>query len=157
MQVTRRVFALVVFRLEGRVYLSFSYRICRSTTYTPLPEDVFCCFHGWISDEKDESVAIQLYFQSAIVMSVSNEEDRAFLVAMGSRIAHLRAVHEITERRLKIAADFYPVHIKDKPHSPAKPVPWIRLRGLWLRQAGFEVNENVKVRVMKGCLVITAE
>ncbi|WP_426160047.1 SymE family type I addiction module toxin [Pseudomonas sp. TSRC2-2] len=63
----------------------------------------------------------------------------------------------ITERRLKIAADFYPVNIKDKPHSPAKPVPWIRLRGLWLRQAGFEVNENVKVRVMKGCLVITAE
>ncbi|MCR8934792.1 MULTISPECIES: SymE family type I addiction module toxin [unclassified Pseudomonas] len=63
----------------------------------------------------------------------------------------------ITERRLKIAADFYPVHIKDKPHSPAKPVPWIRLRGLWLRQAGFEVSEIVKVRVMKGCLVITAQ
>ncbi|MCY7259317.1 type I toxin-antitoxin system SymE family toxin [Pseudomonas protegens] len=36
-------------------------------------------------------------------------------------------------------------------------MPWIRLQGLWLRQAGFEVNENVKVRVMKGCLVITAE
>lgn len=63
----------------------------------------------------------------------------------------------ITERRLKIAADFYPVHIKDKPPSPAKPVPWIRLRGLWLRQAGFEVSEIVKVRVMKGCLVITAQ
>lgn len=63
----------------------------------------------------------------------------------------------ITERRLKIAADFYPVHTKCKAYSPAKPVPWIRLRGLWLRQAGFEVNENVKVRVMKGCLVITAE
>lgn len=63
----------------------------------------------------------------------------------------------ITERRLKIAADFYPVNIEGKSYSPAKPVPWIRLRGLWLRQAGFEVNENVKVRVMKGCLVITAE
>ncbi|SDT50954.1 helix-turn-helix domain-containing protein [Pseudomonas granadensis] len=33
-------------------------------------------------------------------MSVSNEEDRAFLVAMGSRIAHLRMVHEITQTRL---------------------------------------------------------
>lgn len=63
----------------------------------------------------------------------------------------------ITERRLKIAADFYPVNSKGNNYSPAKPVPWIRLRGLWLRQAGFEVNENVKVRVMKGCLVITAE
>jgi toxic protein SymE len=63
----------------------------------------------------------------------------------------------ITERRLKIAADFYPVHTKEKSYSPAKPAPWIWLRGLWLQQAGFEVNENVKVSVMKGCLVITAE
>lgn len=55
-------------------------------------------FPGWISDEKDESVAIQLYFQSAIVMSIS-DEDRDFLVAMGSRIAHLRTVHEITQTR----------------------------------------------------------
>ncbi|WP_442965567.1 SymE family type I addiction module toxin [Pseudomonas sp. RIT-PI-r] len=29
-------------------------------------------------------------------------------------------------------------------------MPWIKFRGLWLRRAGFEVNENVKVRVMKG-------
>ena len=29
----------------------------------------------------------------------------------------------ITERRLKIAADFYPAHTKEKPYSPAKPVP----------------------------------
>ncbi|WP_442965097.1 SymE family type I addiction module toxin [Pseudomonas sp. JS3066] len=38
-------------------------------------------------------------------------------------------------------------------------MPWIRMLWLWLwlQQAGFEVNENVKVRVMKGCLVITAE
>lgn len=63
----------------------------------------------------------------------------------------------ITERRLKIAADFYPVNGKENNYPTARPVPWIRLRGLWLRQAGFEVNENVKVRVMKGCLVITTE
>jgi DNA-binding XRE family transcriptional regulator len=55
-------------------------------------------FPGWISDEKDESVANQLYFQLAVVMSISNE-DRDFLVAMGSRIAHLRTVHEITQTR----------------------------------------------------------
>lgn len=55
-------------------------------------------FHGWISGEKDESVAIQLFFQSAIVMSVSNE-DRDFLAALGSRIAHFRTVHEITQTR----------------------------------------------------------
>lgn len=63
----------------------------------------------------------------------------------------------ITERRLKIAADFYPASDKDNNYDTVRPGLWIRLRGLWLRQAGFEVNDNVKVRVMKGCLVITAE
>lgn len=67
------------------------------------------------------------------------------------------SLNPITERRLKIAADFYPFNDKDNSYASARPVPWIRLRGLWLRQAGFEVNENIKVRVMKRCLVITAE
>ncbi|WP_074973599.1 SymE family type I addiction module toxin [Metapseudomonas otitidis] len=29
--------------------------------------------------------------------------------------------------------------------------------GYWLQWAGFEVNERVRIRVMQGCLVITAE
>ncbi|TBU88692.1 hypothetical protein DNJ95_18955 [Stutzerimonas kirkiae] len=36
-------------------------------------------------------------------------------------------------------------------------VPGIKLRGLWLQQAGFQVNEKIRIRVMQGCLVITAE
>ncbi len=36
-------------------------------------------------------------------------------------------------------------------------IPWIRLRGLWLLQAGFSPQARVRVRVMKGCLVITTE
>lgn len=36
-------------------------------------------------------------------------------------------------------------------------VPWIRLRGLWLRQAGFTPKSRIRVRVMNGCLVITKE
>ena len=40
----------------------------------------------------------------------------------------------------------------------AKPkIPWIRLRGLWLQQAGFIPQARIRVRVMHGCLVITAE
>ncbi|MBL1275077.1 MAG: type I toxin-antitoxin system SymE family toxin [Ectothiorhodospiraceae bacterium] len=31
------------------------------------------------------------------------------------------------------------------------------MKGHWLQQAGFEINTPVKVRVMEGCLVITAE
>ncbi|TCD23131.1 type I addiction module toxin, SymE family [Pseudomonas sp. IC_126] len=36
-------------------------------------------------------------------------------------------------------------------------VPGIKLRGLWQQQAGFEVNEKIRIRVMQRCLVITAE
>jgi toxic protein SymE len=34
-------------------------------------------------------------------------------------------------------------------------IPWIRIHGLWLKQAGFTIRSKVKVRVMEGCLVIT--
>lgn len=36
-------------------------------------------------------------------------------------------------------------------------LPWIRLRGQWQRQAGFAPRTRVRVRVMNGCLVLTAE
>jgi hypothetical protein len=36
-------------------------------------------------------------------------------------------------------------------------IPRIRMVGLWLAQAGFTPETRVKVRVMKGCLVITPE
>ena len=43
-------------------------------------------------------------------------------------------------------------------YPEAKPhVPWIRLRGLWLQQAGFTPQSRIRVRVMVGCLVITKE
>lgn len=38
-----------------------------------------------------------------------------------------------------------------------RKIPWIRLRGLWLQQAGFTPRSRVRVRVMCGCLVITKE
>lgn len=36
-------------------------------------------------------------------------------------------------------------------------MPWIRLRGQWLQQAGFVPQARVRVRIMQGCLVITTE
>ena len=38
-----------------------------------------------------------------------------------------------------------------------RPVPWIRLSGLWLEQAGFTPRSAIRVRVMPDCLVITKE
>lgn len=36
-------------------------------------------------------------------------------------------------------------------------MPWIRLRGQWLRQAGFVPQARIRVRIMQGCLVITTD
>lgn len=52
---------------------------------------------------------------------------------------------EKQERFLTVS--FYP--------EPRPRIPWIRLRGLWLRQAGFIPKSRVRVQVMPGCLVIT--
>ncbi|SFH60317.1 toxic protein SymE [Collimonas sp. OK307] len=34
---------------------------------------------------------------------------------------------------------------------------WIRLQGNGIEQTGFSPNANVRVRVMAGCLIITAD
>ena len=34
-------------------------------------------------------------------------------------------------------------------------VPFIRLRGLWLQDAGFQINDEIKVHVEPGKLTIT--
>lgn len=56
-------------------------------------------------------------------------------------------VSHLPDRHLTVS--LYP---EPNPH-----VPWIRLHGLWLRQAGFTPKSRVRVRVMPGCLVITKE
>jgi hypothetical protein len=48
-----------------------------------------------------------------------------------------------------LTVSLYP---EQRPRSP-----WIRLRGLWLEQAGFAPQSHVRVRIMQGCLVITTE
>lgn len=67
-----------------------------------------------------------------------------------------RAVTPRTERFATIAADYYPP-LGEPTHSGDRIIPGIKLRGYWLQQAGFEVNERIRIRVMQGCLVITAE
>jgi toxic protein SymE len=47
--------------------------------------------------------------------------------------------------------------LKEDPVGAGRPVPWIHLKGHWLNQAGFEISTPVKIRVMHGCLVLTAE
>jgi hypothetical protein len=65
-------------------------------------------------------------------------------------------------RTLKVRKGFYSRIIKDKDHSSFDrtvyaAVPWINLQGQWLDQAGFSIHTPIKIRVMEGCLVVTAE
>jgi hypothetical protein len=65
-------------------------------------------------------------------------------------------------RTLKVRKGFYSRIIKDKDHPSFDrtvfvTVPWINLQGQWLDQAGFSIHTPVKIRVMEGCLVVTAE
>lgn len=70
--------------------------------------------------------------------------------------ANHRSITPRTERFATVAADYYPP-LCEQRHAGDRIIPGLRLRGLWLQQAGFEVNEKIRIRVMQGCLVITAE
>jgi hypothetical protein len=54
----------------------------------------------------------------------------------------------LKSRRMKVG--YYPVY------SPGADVPCLRLRGRWLKAAGFAIGRNVKVEVSEGRLMIEA-
>lgn len=65
-------------------------------------------------------------------------------------------VHSADNRRLKVGyASRYP----DYSRIPVKYVrfPSIVMKGMWLKAAGFDTGTDVKVRVMEGCIVLTAQ
>lgn len=64
-------------------------------------------------------------------------------------------VPTFTERHLKVATDYARPIKSQNSHAPGRKIPSIQLKGQWLQQAGFEVNDCIKVRVIEGCLVIT--
>lgn len=56
-------------------------------------------------------------------------------------------------RLLTIGYSFY-IH-KRSHHRPSPVVPYLRLRGYWLKKAGFTVGQRVHVAVLDGCITIT--
>jgi toxic protein SymE len=56
-------------------------------------------------------------------------------------------------RLLTIGYSFY--IYKRNHRRPPPPVPYLRLRGYWLRQAGFAVGQRVRVDVIDGRITIT--
>jgi hypothetical protein len=78
-------------------------------------------------------------------MTASNDKS-------GTRLTQNKACQE---RKIKVNQICYMRKLKDDPVGAGRPVPWIQLKGYWLQQVGFEINTPVRVRVMKGCLVLT--
>lgn len=58
------------------------------------------------------------------------------------------------ERRLTVSTTYYPALARDRS-TCGRPVPWIRLQGLWLQAAGFGLQQPLRVRIAYGRLVIT--
>lgn len=55
-----------------------------------------------------------------------------------------------TRRLLTIGYSFY-----RSSRRPPSSVPYLRLRGYWLKQAGFAVGQKVDVDIIDGRLTIT--
>ena len=63
------------------------------------------------------------------------------------------------ERNIKVYRSHYEYRASPnaRRYPASRPIPWIQLKGLWLEQAGFDIDTPVRIRVMEGCLVLTAE
>lgn len=75
----------------------------------------------------------------------------------GNRLRKSKICQERRIKVLPINYDYRPKAQQNKPHFVTDNVPWIQMKGKWLEQAGFAIHTPVTVRVMKGCLVLTAE
>lgn len=56
-------------------------------------------------------------------------------------------------RRLTVSCR-YPESRAARSRLPAVPMPFLRLQGRWLDQAGFAIGANVRVEVAAGRLVL---
>ena len=71
---------------------------------------------------------------------------------MAKRSAHAQV------RTLKTGRTFFPVAPgRSNNFTGLRMVPWIRLRGVWLEQAGFSIGQLLKVEVQRKRVVIWVE
>ncbi|MES2825095.1 MAG: SymE family type I addiction module toxin [Pseudomonadota bacterium] len=61
-------------------------------------------------------------------------------------------------RKLKVRLGFYDYLLSSSPSTYRAPprVPFMQLKGYWLKKAGFPIGTFVHVEVSEGCLVLKA-
>ncbi|WP_240072649.1 SymE family type I addiction module toxin [Cupriavidus taiwanensis] len=58
-------------------------------------------------------------------------------------------------RTIKIGRTYFPViPAKSNNFTGIKLIPWIRLSGVWLVEAGFHIGQQLEVHVQQGRIVI---
>ena len=57
-------------------------------------------------------------------------------------------------RRLTVSSSLPESRAAQHRHLPIAPMPFLRLRGRWLDQAGFTIGAPVRVEVSAGRLVV---
>lgn len=65
------------------------------------------------------------------------------------------------ERKLKVRGSYYDHQFHNNhPSYPAQraiEVPWINIKGYWLREAGFTIGTPLLLKISKGEIVLTME
>jgi toxic protein SymE len=56
--------------------------------------------------------------------------------------------------RRVLTVGYSPYALKRDHRPPPLAVPYLRLRGHWLRQAGFAVGQKVSINIADGCITI---
>ena len=70
----------------------------------------------------------------------------------------LRKCKICEQRHIKVNTTHYQYRTQQQSaYSGSRAVPSIQMKGHWLDQAGFSINTPVTIRVMEGCLVLTAD
>jgi toxic protein SymE len=65
-----------------------------------------------------------------------------------------QTLHRYPPRSLRVDTLYY-------PGCPAEPddicIPCVKLRGLWIQAAGFEIGARVKLDIKPGCILLTVQ